>query len=244
LLTCDPDLTKDTADLFNWLTGVSVFPNLTKIKAAPKALHDFVLEMVGREAGHAREGKRASIFAKVNSLVDPEVIQTLYRASQAGVKIDLVIRGVCCLRSKVPGVSDNITVRSLVGRFLEHSRIFRFENGGHPEVYLASADWMARNFFRRVESCFPIEDPELRGQIDQMLDIYWRDNVKSREQGPGPTYVRRPIDGDVVVDAQAHFLEQALKKKTPDVDAKPLVVKTNATVKDAKPRQEQLGQPA
>ena len=110
----------------------------------------------------------------MNSLVDPEVIQALYRASQAGVKIKLVIRGVCCLRSKVPGVSDNIIVRSLVGRFLEHSRIFRVENGGHPEIYLASADWMARNFFRRVETCFPIEDPDLRGQIDQMLDIYWR----------------------------------------------------------------------
>ena len=133
----------------------------------------------------------------MNSLVDPEVIQALYRASQAGVKIKLVIRGVCCLRSKVPGVSDNITVRSLVGRFLEHSRIFRFENGGHPEIYLASADWMARNFFRRVETCFPIEDPELRGQIDQMLDVYWRDNVKSREQGSElPTFAGRLTESD------------------------------------------------
>jgi polyphosphate kinase len=103
---------------------------------------------------------------------------------------------------------------------------------------------MARNFFRRVESCFPIEDPELRGQIDQMLDIYWRDNVKSREQGAELTYVRKPIDADVVVDAQAHFLEQALKKKRPDVDSKPLVLKTNAAAKDAKSRQEQVGQPA
>src|SRR5215469_15758576 len=201
LLSCDPDLTNDSAELFNWLTGVSVFPELKKIKAAPKVLHEFVLEMIGRETDHAKEGKRAAIFAKVNSLVDPEVIQALYHASQAGVKIDLLIRGVCCLRSKVPGVSDNITVRSLVGRFLEHSRIFRFENGGHPEVYLASADWMARNFFRRVETCFPVEDPELRGQIGQMLDIYWRDNVKSREQGIESTYVRRPVEGDQV-DAQ------------------------------------------
>jgi polyphosphate kinase len=244
LLTCDRDLTNDTAELFNWLTGVSLFPNLKKIKAAPKALHDFVLEMIGREADHAQEGKSASIFAKVNSLVDPEVIQALYRASQAGVKINLVIRGVCCLRSKVPGVSDNIAVRSLVGRFLEHSRIFRFENGGLPEVYLSSADWMARNFFRRVETCFPIEDPELRGQIDQMLDIYWSDNMKSREQGQEPTYIRRPIDGGLVVDAQAHFLEQALKKKKPDVAAKPLVVKTSTPAKDSRPRQGQVGQPA
>ncbi|MBV8350803.1 MAG: hypothetical protein JOZ21_00830, partial [Verrucomicrobia bacterium] len=205
--------------------------------------HEFVLEMIGRETEHAKEGKRAAIFAKVNSLVDPEVIQALYHASQAGVKIDLLIRGVCCLRSKVPGVSDNITVRSLVGRFLEHSRIFRFENGGHPEVYLASADWMARNFFRRVETCFPVEDSELRGQIGQMLDIYWRDNVKSREQGIEPTYVRRPSDGEQV-DAQSHFLEQALKRKKPNVDTKPLLVKTSTTAKDSKKRQEKVGQPA
>ena len=243
LLSCDPDLTNDTAELFNWLTGVSVFPELKKIKAAPKVLHEFVLEMIGRETDHAKEGKRAAIFAKVNSLVDPEVIQALYRASQAGVKIDLLIRGVCCLRSKVPGVSDNITVRSLVGRFLEHSRIFRFENGGHPEVYLASADWMARNFFRRVETCFPVEDSELRGHIGQMLDIYWRDNVKSREQGIESTYVRRPIEGEQV-DAQSLFLEQALKRKKPNVDAKPLLVKTSATAKDSKKRQEKVGQPA
>ena len=221
LLTCDPDLTNDSAELFNWLTGVSVFPDLKKIKAAPKALHEFVLEMIERETQNAKKGKPSGIFGKVNSLVDPEVIQALYRASQAGVKINLLVRGVCCLRSKAPGVSDNITVRSLVGRFLEHSRIFRFENGGRPEVYLASADWMARNFFRRVETCFPIEDAELRAHIDQMLDIYWKDNVKAREQGPEPTYVRRPIDGERV-DAQAIFLEQASKPKKPDVDAKPV----------------------
>jgi polyphosphate kinase len=241
LLSCDPDLTNDTAELFNWLTGVSVFPELKKIKAAPKVLHEFVLEMIGRETDHAKEGKRAAIFAKVNSLVDPEVIQALYRASQAGVKINLLIRGVCCLRSKVPGVSDNITVRSLVGRFLEHSRIFRFENGGHPELYLASADWMARNFFRRVESCFPVEDADLRRQLDQMLDIYWRDNVKAREQGTEVTYFRRPIEGEQV-DAQSYFLEQALKRKKPNVDAKPLLVKS--TTKDSKKRQEKVGQPA
>jgi polyphosphate kinase len=244
LLTCDPDLTNDTAELFNWLTGVSVFPSLKKIKAAPKVLHEFLLEMIRRESAHAQEGKPASIFGKVNSLVDPEIIQALYRASQAGVKINLLIRGVCCLRAKVPGVSDNITVRSLVGRFLEHSRIFRFENGGRPEVYLASADWMARNFFRRVETCFPIEDRELRGHIEQMLDIYWKDNVKAREQGPEPTYVRRPIDGEDVVDAQAYFVEQASKKKKPDVDTKPLVVKTSTITKDSKPRAQQVGQPA
>src|SRR5580693_8716738 len=158
LLTCDPDITNDSAELFNWLTGVSVFPRLKKIKAAPEALHTFILEMIEREIDHAKSGKPAAIFGKVNALVDEEAIEALYLASQAGVKINLLVRGVCCLRSKVPGVSDNVTVRSIVGRFLEHSRIYRFENAGNPEVYLASADWMARNFFRRVETCFPVED--------------------------------------------------------------------------------------
>lgn len=242
LLTCDPVLTNDSAELFNWLTGVSVFPELKKMKAAPKALHDFVISTIDREAESAGSGKPASIFAKVNSLVDPEVIEALYRASQAGVKIRLLVRGVCCLRAKVPGVSDNITVRSIVGRFLEHSRIYRFENGGNPMVYLASADWMARNFFRRVETCFPIEDPDLRAQIDQMLDAYWRDNVRAREQGPEPTYVRKSSDGDSV-DSQGLFLEGALKKK-PDIDAKPLVVKTAANTRELLRREETVGQPA
>jgi polyphosphate kinase len=174
--------------------------------------------------------------------VDPEVIEALYRASQAGVEIRLLVRGVCCLRAKVPGVSDNITVRSIVGRFLEHSRIYRFENGGNPELYLASADWMARNFFRRVETCFPIEDPDLRAQIDLMLDAYWRDNVRAREQGPDPTYIRRSSNGDSV-DSQGLFLEGALKKK-PDIDSKPLVVKTAANMKELARREDTVGQPA
>src|ERR1700731_2723333 len=241
LLTCDPNLTNDSAELFNWLTGVSVFPDLQKIKAAPKALHDFILEMIDREAENAKKGKPSGIFGKVNSLVDPEVIQALYRASQSGVKIKLLVRGVCCLRSQVPGTSDNITVRSVIGRFLEHSRIYRFENAGHPEVYLASADWMARNFFRRVETCFPIEDPELSSKIDQILDIYWRDNVKAREQGSELTYGRRPIDGERI-DAQAIFLEQISKPKRPDVDSKPVVFKTSAKAKEQP--DEKVGQPA
>ncbi|MBV8143019.1 MAG: polyphosphate kinase 1 [Verrucomicrobia bacterium] len=243
LLTCDPDLTNDSAELFNWLTGVSVFPDLTKIKAAPKVLHAFVLEMIHRETENATMGKPSGIFGKVNSLVDPEVIQALYRASQAGAKIKLLVRGTCCLRSKAPGVSENIVVRSVISRFLEHSRIYRFENAGKPVIYLASADWMARNFFRRVETCFPIEAPELRSRIEQMLDIYWRDNVKAREQGSELTYVRRPIDGERV-DAQAIFLEQASKPKRPDVDSKPVVLKTSVKTKETKRQDEKVGQPA
>jgi polyphosphate kinase len=243
LLTCDPQITNDSAELFNWLTGVSVFPRLKKIKAAPEALHTFVLEMIEREIDHAKSGKPAAIFGKVNALVDEEVIEALYVASQAGVKINLLVRGVCCLRSKVPGVSDNVTVRSIVGRFLEHSRIYRFENAGNPEVYLASADWMARNFFRRVETCFPVENAELRAQIDQILDIYWKDNVKAREQGPEPTYVRRALEGERV-DAQALFRERARKWKQPEVVVKSLVVKTNAKSKEAIRREQKVGQPA
>src|SRR6266404_7293058 len=242
LLTCDPDLTNDSAELFNWLTGVSVFPELKKIRTAPKSLHAFVIDMIQRETQNAESGKPAAIFVKVNSLVDPEVIEALYRASQAGVKIRLIIRGVCCLRSKIPGVSDNITVRSVVGRFLEHSRICRFENEGHPEVYLASADWMARNFFRRVETCFPIEDPDLRAHIDWILETYWRDNVRAREQGLGPNYARPATDGDRV-DSQGVFLESAFKKK-PDVASKQLVAKTKIKATELQQRVEKLGQPA
>jgi len=226
LLTCDPVLTNDCAELFNWMTGVSVFPELKKMKAAPEVLHEFILEMIEREIEHAKAGRQASIFGKVNSLVDTEVIQALYQASQVGVRIDLLVRGVCCLRSRVPGVSDHITVRSIVGRLLEHSRIFRFENGGKPELYLSSADWMPRNFFRRVETCFPIEDPALRTRIEQMLDVYWKDNVKAREQNSEPTYERRPVEADRI-DAQVSFLEQAMKRKRADIETKPLVLKPN-----------------
>jgi len=235
-------ITNDSAELFNWLTGVSVFPNLKKIKAAPEVLHKYVMQMIRREEENARNGKPSGIFAKVNSLVEPEVIEALYRASQAGVQIRLLIRGICCLRSKVPGISDNITVRSIVGRFLEHSRIYRFENAGQPELTLASADWMARNFFRRVETCFPIEEPELRARIEEMLDIYWRDNMKAREQGVELTYFRRPIEGERI-DAQAIFLERASKPRKPELDAKPAAPIPSIPPLDLKQREEKLAQP-
>ncbi|MBV9672674.1 MAG: polyphosphate kinase 1, partial [Verrucomicrobia bacterium] len=213
LLTCDPVLTNDSAELFNWLTGVSVFPELEKLKAAPKSLHSFLFEMIERELENAKIGRPASIFIKVNALIDETIIKALYRASQTGVRIDLLIRGVCCLRSRVPGVSDNVTVRSITGRFLEHSRIYRFENAGDPEIYLASADLTTRNLFRRVEVCFPVEDADLRKRLEEAVAIYWKDNVKAREQGKQPTYVRRPLEGEPI-NAQSIFLEQALKRKT------------------------------
>jgi polyphosphate kinase len=225
LLTCDPVITNDCAELFNWLTGVSVFPELAKIKAAPKKLHEFVLDMIERETDHAKAGKPAAIFAKLNSLVDTEVIEALYKASQAGVKIRLLVRGICCLRAHVPGVSDNITLRSIVGRFLEHSRIYRFENSGQPELYLASADWMPRNFFRRVESCFPVEDPDHRAHIDEIINTYWVDNVKAREQNSEFTYAKRSSDGQSF-DSQAFFLERLTKRKRSEIEVKPVVVKS------------------
>ena len=243
LLTCDEETTNDSAELFNWLTGVSVFPELKKIKAAPKTLHNFILEMIQREVNHAIAGRPAAIFGKVNALVDEEVIRALYSASQAGVKIRLLVRGVCCLRPGVPGVSDNVVVRSIVGRFLEHSRIYRFENGGNPEIYLASADWTIKNFFRRVEICFPVEDVELRERVDQILEMYWKDNMKAREQTTGPTYVRRALEGGGV-EVQALFLEQARKRKKPDVNVRSLVVKAKTSNKEATPHEQTLGQPA
>jgi polyphosphate kinase len=243
LLTCDPDITNDSAELFNWLTGVSVFPELKKIKAAPKSLHEFVLQMIQREADHAKNGRPAAIFVKVNALVDEEAINALYLASQAGVKIRLLVRGVCSLRPGLPGVSDNVTVRSIVGRFLEHSRVYRFENAGKPEIYLGSADWTARNFSRRVEVCLPVEDPDLRAQVDHILDTYWKDNVKAREQRAEPTYVRRAVDGERV-DAQALFREQARQRKKPNVDVRSLVIKSKTKSGKATPEEQQVGQPA
>jgi polyphosphate kinase len=227
LLTCDPVITNDCAELFNWLTGVSVFPDLVKMRAAPKQLHEFVLDMIERETDHAKAGKRAGIFAKLNSLVDTEVVEALYQASQSGVQIRLLVRGICCLRAHVPGVSDNVSLRSIVGRFLEHSRIYRFENAGRPEVYLSSADWMPRNFFRRVESCFPIEDADHRAHIDDIISLYWADNVKAREQNSEVTYIKRKPDGQIV-DSQAVFLERILKRKRTEIEAKPVIVKSLA----------------
>ena len=243
LLTCDPEITNDSAELFNWLTGVSVFPELKKIKAAPKSLHDFVLAMIQRETDHARSGKPAAIFGKVNALVDEEVIKALYLASQAGVKIRLLVRGVCCLRSGVPEISENIAVRSIVGRFLEHSRVYRFENAGKPEIYLGSADWTARNFFRRVEVCLPVEDPELVERVDQIIGTYWQDNTKAREQTGEPTYARKGGEGEQV-DAQALFREQTRQRKKPSVDVRSLVIKSKIKNHKSAPQDQKIGQPA
>ena len=159
LFTTAPELTEEVAIVFNTLTGLAGYPGLKKLLVAPFDLHSRLISLIERERDHAAAGKPARIVAKLNSLVDQGVIEKLYEASCTGVKIDLIIRGICCLRPKIPGLSENIRVISIVGRFLEHSRVYYFGNGGKPDLYLASADWMPRNFYRRVEIAFPIESP-------------------------------------------------------------------------------------
>jgi len=208
LLTSRQDIANDCAELFNLLTGVSKFPGLQKLVVAPWTLHDTLIQWINREAMNARAGKVSGITAKMNSLVDEEIIQALYRASQAGVEVRLIVRGICCLRPGIPGISENIEVRSIVGQYLEHSRIYRFENVGDPKIYLSSADWMPRNFFRRVETAFPIEDPASRERIDCLLDWHWQDNTKARQLLADGTHARVPNDGQPF-HSQVEFMKAA-----------------------------------
>ncbi len=181
LLTCRPELGDDATNLFNLLTGICQFQGTRRFMVAPYQLHRHMLDLIKREATNALQDLPARIIAKMNSLVDPAIIEALYQASQAGVKIDLIVRGICCLRPGLPGISENINVRSIVGRFLEHSRIFYFENGCRPEVFVGSADWMPRNFFRRIELVFPIEDGVLRERLKRdVLDVQLADTAKAR----------------------------------------------------------------
>ena len=189
LLTCRPEFGEDVTNLFNLLTGISQFRPLQRLLVAPFDLAARLVALVDREAAHARRGLPARIVAKMNSLVDRPIIEALYRASQAGVKIDLIVRGICCLRPGIKGVSERITVRSIVDRFLEHSRIFYFENGSQPEVYLSSADWMPRNFYRRIETAFPILDGNLRERItSELLALPLADNTRARLLQPDGSY--------------------------------------------------------
>ncbi|WP_297528604.1 polyphosphate kinase 1 [Thiohalobacter sp.] len=180
LLTADKVIGEDVRRIFQQLTSLGKVKPLRKLLQSPFTLHKALMEKIEREAAFARQGKRARIIAKMNALIEPQIIQALYAASQAGVRIDLIVRGVCCLRPGVPGVSERIQVRSIVGRFLEHTRVFHFRNDGNEELWLSSADWMDRNFFRRVETCFPVEDPTLRKQImKEGLELYLADNTQA-----------------------------------------------------------------
>lgn len=209
LLTSRVEFGEDATNLFNLLTGVCQFQGMRKFLVAPFDLHSRLLHMIHREAGHAKAGLGARIIAKMNSLVDRDIIEALYEASRAGVKVDLIVRGICCLRPGIKGLSENIRVRSIVGRFLEHSRIIYFENGCQPEVFLGSADWMPRNFFRRIEIVFPIEDGNLKDRIrHQILETMLCDTERAREL-LGTGEYRRLSQGRGKVsgrDSQAEFL--------------------------------------
>lgn len=213
LFTTDPELTQELAALFNTLTGLASYPGFKKLIVAPFDMSRRIRELIEHERDHARAGRPGRIIAKLNSLVDETIIKALFEASGAGVKIDLIVRGICCLRPGLPGVSENIRVISIVGRFLEHSRIFFFCNDGDPKVYLSSADWMPRNFYRRVEIAFPIESPKLREEIIlEMLPALLNDRVKARELLPDGSYIRlKPRPGEPHSQAQLFFRERARK---------------------------------
>lgn len=213
LLTCRPEFGEDTANLFNLLTGISRFQGARRLLVAPFALHNRLLEFIDREIANARRGLPARIILKLNALVDEKSIEALYRASNAGVQIELIIRGTCCLRPGVTGFSENIRVVSIVDRFLEHSRLYYFENACQPEVWVASADWMPRNFFRRIEIAFPIEDGRARERlIEEVLAISLADTSKARILRPDGTYDWvRPKRGSAPRRSQNEFMELARK---------------------------------
>src|SRR5216683_4432143 len=220
LFTCSPEIGADASDLFNSLTGYSRQSSYRKLLVAPVSLRQAIVERIEREIRVQEEHGHGRLIFKVNALVDPEMIRMLYRASQAGVCIDLILRGICCLRPGIAGVSENIRVRSLVGRFLEHSRVFYFGNGGNEEIYLGSADLMQRNLDGRVETLFPIEDPALRTIIlEQLLNRALEDTVNAHELLPDGRYVRvQPAPGEQPYDSQAWFLAHTLFN--PDLDAR------------------------
>ncbi|MDA1106838.1 MAG: polyphosphate kinase 1 [Proteobacteria bacterium] len=208
LFTCDKDIGDDVHKVFQQLTGLGRAIKLKKLLQSPFTLFKTLRELVAREAAHAKQGKPARIIAKMNALSEPQMIEALYEASRAGVKIDLIVRGVCCLRPGVPGVSENIQVRSVVGRFLEHSRVFYFHNDGNSAVYCSSADWMTRNLFRRVEACFPVEDKRLAARLlNEGLQPYLADNSQTWQLRSDGTYKRIKPGGHKPRSAQQFLLE-------------------------------------
>jgi polyphosphate kinase len=207
LLTSDSVIGDDASDLFNFLTGFSMQKEYSRLMVAPLNLRDRMTALIKRETEHALAGRFARIAAKVNRLTDLDIIEALYEASQAGVKIDLIVRGACMIRPGVLGLSETIHVRSVVGRFLEHSRIFYFENGGEEDVYVGSADWMARNLDRRVEVVAPVLDPNLKKYLkDTVLSAYLRDNVKARVMNSDGAYELPAIGaGEELFNSQLFF---------------------------------------
>jgi len=213
ILTANREIGEDVTSLFNLLTGYSAPSKWNRLVVAPLGLHEAVLGLIAREAAHARAGKRAQIIAQMNALVDVDVIDALYAASQAGVEIKLAVRGICCLRPGIPGLSERIQVRALIDRFLEHVRVFRFHNGGNEEVYTSSADWMPRNFHRRLEVLIPILDPGVRDRIVTSTDLLCTDTMKMWELGRDGSYTKLvPPAGSPPVRAQQRFIELARER--------------------------------
>ena len=210
IFSCDPTLAAGVATVFNELTGAIPLEDYGPLLVAPHNMRERFTELIRREAVHQRAGWPSGIRVKLNQLQDPEIIRELYEASRAGVPIALCVRGLCCLRAGVPGLSQTIRVFSIVDRFLEHSRIYRFENGGHPEFYLGSADWMRRNFDGRMETVAPVTDPAIRAELERILDVYESDNTSAWDMQPDGHYVRRrPASGQPPREAQQLFIQLA-----------------------------------
>ncbi len=214
LLTCSKPIGEDATAVFNMLSGYSEPLSWNKLALAPLWLRNKFLSLIKRETTHARNGKDARIIAKMNSLCDPSIMEALYEASAAGVKIDLIVRGICCLKTGIPGVSDHIIVRSIIGNFLEHSRIFYFYNDGYEEVYMGSADWMPRNLDKRVEILFPIENDQLRDEVIDILTMQLADTVKAHILQPDGSYEKIDKRGKLVFNSQDYFCDKAIKEAT------------------------------
>ena len=209
MFTCSEAIGEDATAVFNMLSGYSEPSTWNKLVIAPIWLRKKFLSLIQRETRNARAGREARIEAKMNSLCDQGIIAALYEASAVGVKIDLVVRGICCLKTGIPGISENIHVRSIVGNFLEHSRIFYFYNDGFEDVYMGSADWMPRNLDRRVEILFPVEDEQLKKQVMHILEVELADNVKAHILNADGQYVKVDKRGKVLVNSQEQFCEEA-----------------------------------
>ena len=216
LLTCAKPIGEDATAVFNMLSGYSEPLAWNKLSLAPLWLRDRFAELIHQEEINAREGRPAHIIAKMNSLCDKGIIMALYKASAAGVKIELIIRGICCLKTGIPGISENITVKSIVGNFLEHSRIFYFYNNGWENVFMGSADWMPRNLDRRVEIMFPVEDETCKKEVMHILDIQLQDNVKAHYLQPDDTYQKPDKRGKTLVSSQDYFCREAIEASAED----------------------------
>lgn len=209
LFTADTDMGIDASNIFNMLSGYSEPPYFHKLHISPDGIRDFINEKLDDEIAIAKAGQPAVVKMKMNSLSDPQIISKLYEASHAGVKIQLIIRGICCLRTGIKGISDNIEVHSIIGRLLEHSRIYYFSNDGEPQIYLSSADMMTRNLNRRVELLFPLLQPEISHRAMTIFETMWADTVKTRILQPDNTYARVDGRGLEVLDSQAEFIREA-----------------------------------